>query len=507
MNSLPQNHRDAEATRHLRDGSEFLLRRLEENVKATRKLEAQRLEIFREMLTIAAAEGDTMTREAVVPNCDRSELAFRALRAEVASALLASEGLIDREISLGFELINQYWPVYFALSEGEISMKHAQVIVDAGRVIGADDSVDTLFRRGAYTEKVLDLAVEMTPNRLMPLARRLAEQQAERSLDERNREARTQRRVIIQPAEDGMADLYAHLPAVEAYAIKNRLNRMSRMVERTENEQLKAERAEGAARAERASQDAEASPADQAFLSTQATQATQATPGNSTTDSRRSRSQIEADVFSDLLLGGIPEQHSGLEGVQGNVQILTRGEILLTSDEERSAKYFADLEKSAELELSANFPTPIRPDNAELMGYGPIDSESAKVVAGNTDAWNMITLHDRTTEIISVDRYRPSEQMKRILGARDQHCRFPGCRVALSRCDIDHTIDAALGGATSTDNLAHLCRGHHTLKHHTNWSVKQEPGGILQWQSPAGRTYTERPPSQVRFESDERVPF
>ncbi|MFT4306950.1 MAG: hypothetical protein QM604_08675 [Microbacterium sp.] len=67
------------------------------------------------------------------------------------------------------------------------------------------------------------------------------------------------------------------------------------------------------------------------------------------------------------------------------------------------------------------------------------------------------------------------------------------------RCDKDHTIDAALGGATRSDNLADFCRRHHVDKHHTSWRVRQLGGGVLEWTGPAGRAYLDRPPATVRF--------
>ena len=77
----------------------------------------------------------------------------------------------------------------------------------------------------------------------------------------------------------------------------------------------------------------------------------------------------------------------------------------------------------------------------------------------------------------------------------------------LARCDLDHTVDAALGGSTATNNLAALCRGHHTLKHHGGWRVRQKADGGLDWQSPTGRQYRERPPSAVRFAAATTVRF
>ncbi|GAA1974682.1 hypothetical protein [Microbacterium pumilum] len=70
------------------------------------------------------------------------------------------------------------------------------------------------------------------------------------------------------------------------------------------------------------------------------------------------------------------------------------------------------------------------------------------------------------------------------------------------RCHIDHTVDAALGGATCEPNLAHLCVGHHVLKHASEWQVLQLAGGVLEWTSPTGRVYIDRPEPTLRFVTD-----
>lgn len=48
-------------------------------------------------------------------------------------------------------------------------------------------------------------------------------------------------------------------------------------------------------------------------------------------------------------------------------------------------------------------------------------------------------------------------------------------------------------------NLAHLCRRHHILKHHTAWRVRQLSDGVLEWTSPTGRVYRDIPTSSVTF--------
>ncbi|UVJ39876.1 HNH endonuclease signature motif containing protein [Arthrobacter sp. CJ23] len=101
--------------------------------------------------------------------------------------------------------------------------------------------------------------------------------------------------------------------------------------------------------------------------------------------------------------------------------------------------------------------------------------------------------------VLTVDRYRPGEDLKRLLTARDSRCRFPGCGIKGRKLDLDHTHDAALGGPTETGNLAGLRRRHHMLKHHTAWKAGQAGAGILEWTSPTGRTYTDHPPIPASY--------
>jgi hypothetical protein len=56
-------------------------------------------------------------------------------------------------------------------------------------------------------------------------------------------------------------------------------------------------------------------------------------------------------------------------------------------------------------------------------------------------------------------------------------------------CDLDHREPYAVGGATDIDNLAPLCRHHHTTKHHAPWRVERLPEGDHVWVSPLGHEY------------------
>lgn len=62
-----------------------------------------------------------------------------------------------------------------------------------------------------------------------------------------------------------------------------------------------------------------------------------------------------------------------------------------------------------------------------------------------------------------------------------------------SRCEIDHSVAWQHGGSTALWNLAPLCTGHHIVKHHSGWVVRQLDGGAIEWISPSGRRYVVEP--------------
>jgi len=51
------------------------------------------------------------------------------------------------------------------------------------------------------------------------------------------------------------------------------------------------------------------------------------------------------------------------------------------------------------------------------------------------------------------------------LVARDGGCRWPGCTIPATWCDVDHFVPWEHGGETNLDNLWLLCRHHHTERH------------------------------------------
>jgi hypothetical protein len=214
-------------------------------------------------------------------------------------------------------------------------------------------------------------------------------------------------------------------------------------------------------------------------------------------DQQRTLGQITADAISDLLLDGVTPTGTG-GGIRGSVMITVP---VLTAMGTSDAPGF-------------------------LEGYGPIPADAAREIAGGAPSWNRLLTHPETGAVLSVgqDQYTVPAAMRRELRLRDGTCRFPGCNRPAARSDLDHTQAWEDGGHTALDNLAHLCAPHHRLKHQTLWAVRQEPGGVLVWTSPAGaihRTHPETylgppvtqavedpPPTKAkRADSDQPPPF
>ncbi|REJ07626.1 HNH endonuclease [Microbacterium bovistercoris] len=198
----------------------------------------------------------------------------------------------------------------------------------------------------------------------------------------------------------------------------------------------------------------------------------------------RTLAQLRFDLLAEMILTGTPTAHDG------------------------------DLLDEVRAEVSVTVPVTTlmgRPDSppAELDGACPIDADTARALAGAATGWDRVLTHPITGGLLAVDRYRPSKRMRRHLRARDGRCRFTTCGHAARECDLDHTVDAALGGTTDVENLGGFCRRHHVLKHHSPWHVKQLGAGKLGWTSPTGRTYVDEPPPQntVVFTEDRAAPF
>ncbi|MCR2825448.1 HNH endonuclease signature motif containing protein [Microbacterium sp. zg.Y909] len=410
-----------------------------------------------ELQWLARAEAIAAEETARIPSGEgrEREMPRRGMAAELAAVLRRSDRGMQERMRDAAGLVEGFPATLAALEAGRIDVAHVRVIQDAGARITDPDA------RARFEQAALVVAERETPGRAKPIILMLAQKLDPMPLEERHAEATAGRRVWVRDLDDGMAELAAILPAPLAYAIRERLTAHARELI-------------AAARGARAGADGEG---------------TEGTADVIATD-HRTTDQVRADVLTDLLLTG----HATAP--------VSAGSIPET----------AAITAHVQITIPAATLTGEGTEPAELVGYGPIDPDTARHLAATAEVWERLFTSPTTGAVLQVDTYRPSMQMRRFLDARDEHCRFPGCRRPARQCDGDHTIDAALGGATRVTNLANLCPGrHHPVKHGTAWSVVQKPDGILEWTSPTGRVYVDIPRRVLEFmaiaAAEEPAPF
>ncbi|MDD7944462.1 DUF222 domain-containing protein [Microbacterium sp. NE2HP2] len=366
-----------------------------------------------------------------------SDMELRSVAAEAAGMARLTDRRLQGEIDHAMTVIDDYPAVFEAWVQRRIERGHVDVVVRVGA--GLPNEV-----RDSFAEAAIAVCERDVPSRVRGALDALAARLHPQTFTERHKAAAAERCVRVFPGTDGMSNLVANLPTVIAAGMLDRLTQMGQSVKdaRAESNGAESDGADAAAPGE---------PAD-----------------------TRTMDQLRADILGDLVLGGAPvvdptygtDRAGGLGAIRARVQVAVTAETLMGRDE----------------------------NPAEAVGGALIDADTARELAGQVSEWDRLFIDPVTRTPVEIDTYRPTASMKKLLMARDQHCRFPGCRRAAIRCEIDHTIDHALGGHTHIFNLAHLCQRHHSMKQFTKWEVRQVGGGVLEWTSPLGRVYREDVP-------------
>ena len=377
---------------------------------------------------------------------DADTIARRALVSELACPLRIPERTAETLIGESKALVHELHQTMAALKEGDISYRHASVL------IGHASSLPAQTRPG-FEAAVLPHARKLTVSKFDRKARAVRERTHPDSITARHREAIAERCLQFQPAADGMAYLTLHGPAPAALAI---------------------------------------------FTHASDTAASLQGP-----DEPRTLTQLRADAFIDAALTGLtgPDALNGLTSQGDGTADATppgRRDRRGRRDRGRSPRR-RRVEPGIRARVFVTVPVLTLLDKSEepgtLEGYGPIDADTARQLAGHAPSFTRILTHPETGTVLSVGRtrYTVPNDLRTWLRIRDETCRFPGCNRNAARCDIDHSHDWQCGGTTSGQNLAHLCPAHHQLKHNTTWAVTHARDGTLDWTSPTRHEYFTEP--------------
>ncbi len=376
-----------------------------------------------------------------VPHDDRmrkaeqQRLARLAFAEQIAAGLRLPSGSAQRLIAEAEALTHELPGTMSALRRGEISLRHAQVIIDeswqlgGGTDPGADAGTSAEVRRAAveaFEEATLPAAMKLTVAKFSRKARQLRERTHPETIQARRVKAAGDREFSFEPSRDGMAYLTLYTEAPLATAIHDRVTAAAMAQQRPEEP--------------------------------------------------RTLTQLRADVATELLLtggggagggGGGGPQEDRFAGIRPTVFVTVPVLTLLGHSDEP----------------------------ATLDGYGPIDPDTARRLTAQAPSLFRLLTDPETGDLLALskDCYRLPRRLRRFLRLRDETCRFPGCNRKAVHSDLDHTIAKEHGGPNTAANLAHLCRKHHRLKHLTGWSVEQLDHGVLRWTSPTGHQYTSEP--------------
>lgn len=287
----------------------------------------------------------------------------------------------------------------------------------------------------AFDAAVTDRAVRLVPAKFAVAARAIRERVHAESLERRHRRAATDRGVWMTAELDGMASITALLPAAGARGMMAQLDRAARRL--------------------------------------------RAAP-----DEERTLAQLRTDVLADLIVR--PEAPAPA-----------------ASDTLRDAAADDRPEAPSPVQATVIVTVPALTllgrgsDPAVLEGYGPIDLDTARRLAGDARSWIRLLTDPVTAAPLVLDRKtcRVPVALRRWLGITSPTCAFPGCARRAAECDMDHRRAWAEGGGTDADNLEPTCRHHHRLRHDTLWSPLRTPSeGDAAWTSPLGGSYGADPP-------------
>ncbi len=398
--------------------------------------ERARVEALRAEAALLAHDDVALSRAGAAR---RHDLARRAFTADLATALRLTEQaashLLDTARTLAVGPGEAGHATLEALRHGRLSLAHATAVADTLADLPDPDA------RAQVEGVVLPRATTCTVPQLRRHLRRARDVAHPEPFVERHRRATESRAVYVDPGADGMAWLTAHLPAHVAHAAHDRLTRAG-------------------------------------------VRAREAGDG-------RTLAQLRADALGGLLLAGAGAD-AAISPTCGPGTEVPTGDHGPVPDPTWIARRIVPTVRVTVPVLSLLGGSDTA---ADLDGHGPVDAETASMLTAAAPSLRRLLVDPVDGRVLNTDpgTYSVPAALRAFLQQRDGVCRFPGCTRTAARCDIDHVVAWSDGGRTVADNLTHLCRHHHVVKHQTAWRSRLAPDGTVTWTSPTGRTHHDRP--------------
>jgi hypothetical protein len=414
---------------------------------------------------------------------------------EVAAALRLSRPAAGARLQVAVEVATRLPATGAALRRGEIDFARARAVVEAVTPL-ADPAA------AAVEARVLPRAGSQTVGQLRASLARAVPAADPAAAEVRHARAVADRRVALTPLADGVAELWALLPADAATAVYTAIDTHARSGPADH-------RTMDARRADALTHLITAAHTDTTTAAHTTTVAGAATPSRTRTRTATggvaSAGTVAGAVASSGALAGTATTGTGkLTGARTTTDTAASTAAptgAATSTHTATAPGTVTRGRRpgsgplVHVTVAASTLLGLDDEPADLTGYGPIPASMARRIAADpTGTWRRILTDPASGTVLDVGRttYRPPPAIARHVTTRDQTCRFPTCRQPAHRCDLDH-IRPYPTGPTAVNNLTTLCRHHHRLKHHGTWKVTPIGNGNLTWTAPTGHRYTTQP--------------
>ncbi len=334
------------------------------------------------------------------------QLHVRALRMEIAVAAGLSEGQLQSRLREVRDVRDRLPSVWAAHRAGLVDGYRVHLVAEA---LGRLDGDAAAERLGA---KAVAYAQSHTASELRAWLRRFVARAEPEAHAERARRGRDDRQVAVRHGDDGMSELWALLPTLQAATIDARLRREAGRL---------CDSADGA------------EPSDSA-------------DGAEPQEGRDERTL--AQKRADLLVAWATGPAA-------------------TADQSPSGRPAVDVAvvMTAEALAGATDEPVVSSDGAWVIPAQDVRDLLADRASDNL-FWHRIltTSAGRMLDHTYLGRFAP-DLLARAVRLRDGVCQAPGCTAQAERCDIDHRVPWPRG-TTSGSNLWPLCRRHHQLKSH-----------------------------------------
>ncbi|WP_435526221.1 DUF222 domain-containing protein [Microbacterium elymi] len=212
---------------------------------------------------------------------DDRDLPWREVSAEIGAALRMSDRTVQARLGEAAVLVTRFPATHTAWADGLLDQSRVRVIVEVGATLPDAQT------RTVYEQTVLPRAAELTPGRLRPVCRTVADRVHPDSISTRHKQARQSRTTRVIDLDDDMSRLLLDGPATLIHAIFDRATQMARTVQQA---------------ATGPDPDATTTPEHEDGLPV---------------GDDRTLDQLRADVLTDLLLTAAPTGHGPADAFAG----------------------------------------------------------------------------------------------------------------------------------------------------------------------------------------------